>query len=227
MSETGLSLNALLQLQTWLSPAFPIGAFSYSHGLETAVHLGKVHERTSAEAWLEALLFHGSGHNDVIMLCQTWRAASKGEWEEVRQVNDLALAMAPSKERYQETAFQGSAFLSAAEAWIDELPPLLTSGPVALPVAAGVVTAHKGIPLEAAAGAFVQAFIANLVSMLVRHMPLGQSEGLKLLHALEPKIARLVQDTKDKTLDDLGGAAIISDIASMAHELLRTRIYKS
>ncbi|MTI17944.1 urease accessory protein UreF [Rhodobacteraceae bacterium RKSG542] len=223
-----VDLQGLLRLQTWLSPAFPIGAFSYSHGVETAIRHGLIHDRDSASDWLQVLLEHGSGWNDALIFCESWRAALAEDKARLVEANTLALAMAPSLERYQETVQQGDAFIDAAKAWSDNDNGLLgVLSPIAMPVAVGATSALHGISLSAALAAFLQAFLANLVSAMVRHVPLGQKEGVALLHTLEVPLLDITAKAEGCTLDDLGSAAILSDIASMAHEIQTTRIFRS
>ena len=102
-------LSPLLHLLAWLSPAFPTGAFAYSHGLEWAVESGDIVDGDTLHAWLTDVLAHGSGHNDVILL----RHAHRPNADHV-VLNELAVATAPSRERRQETLAQGTAFIAAA-----------------------------------------------------------------------------------------------------------------
>ena len=75
MNENSLSVVGLLRQQSWLSPTFPTGSYSYSHGLEWAVEAGDVHDRGSLVDWLEADLSHGSGRNEAIFFRESWRCA--------------------------------------------------------------------------------------------------------------------------------------------------------
>ncbi len=206
-----------LRLLIWLSPAFPTGAFAYSHGLEWAVESGDVTDEATLSAWLSDVLAHGSGRNDAILLRHAHRGVPLDE------LADLAAAIAPSRERLAETLDQGAAFIAAAAAW--QPPPLPAR--VAYPVAVGALAGHHRIAEDATAAAYLQAFASNLVSAAVRLIPLGQSAGLRVLAALEPVIGQVAAATRTATLDDIGGCAFRSDLAAMRHETQYTRLFRS
>lgn len=208
----------LLRLMTWLSPAFPVGAFGYSHGLETAIREGWVTDGETLEAWIAGLLEHGGGWSDAVLLKAAWAAPDDRALEEIA---DLARALAVSLERRRETLAQGEAFLTAVSAW--GKPPL--SGAVAYPVALGAVAAINGLPLEPLLVAWLHAFGANLVSVAVRAVPIGQTAGVNVIARLEPVILAAARRAAASSLDDLGSAAIQSDIAAMRHETLVGRLF--
>ena len=214
----------------WLSPAYPVGAYSYSHGLEWVIEAGQVKDLETLVAWIEDLLAHGAGRCDVIFLAETWRALSAGDKGLLEEVAELAAAFAPSAERRLETLAQGTAFLAATlAAWRKpELEALAANGrQIAYPVAVGASAAAHGLPLAETAQAYAQAYVANLVSAAVRLIPLGQSDGLRVLARLEPLIPRVVAAALACTLEDVGGAAVAADIASMRHETQYTRLFRS
>jgi len=214
----------------WLSPAFPVGSYSYSHGLEWIVERGTVGDAATLGAWIEDLLLYGAGRSDAILLAEAWRALAAGDRDALTRVAELAAALAPSAERRLETLAQGTAFLAATlAAWPKpELKALAAEGrEVAYPIAVGAAAAAHGLPLVETAHAFAQAFAANLVSAGVRLIPLGQSDGLRVLARLEPLIPRVVAGALGASLDDVGGAAIAADIASMRHETQYTRLFRS
>lgn len=208
----------LWRLLLWASPAFPVGAFAHSHGLETAVEDGAVHDAPSLRAWVEDAARHGAGRNDAILLAHAHRGAD---------VNDLALATAASRERQLESLAQGEAFLRAIRAWPDahaavaHLPAERTAYPVAFGMAA------RALPLAPVLVAFLQAFAQMLVSAAVRLVPLGQSDGLAVLAALEPTVAAVAAEAAAATLEELGGACFLSDLASVRHETQYTRLFRT
>jgi urease accessory protein len=220
----------LARLMTWLSPAFPVGSYSYSHGLEWAVEAGDVMDAAALGDWVADILVHGAGRTDVIFLAETWRAVASGDERLLSETIELASAVAPSAERRLETLAQGAAFLAATGAvWPRaELERLgAQGGDVAYPVAVGASAAAHGLPLVPTAQAFAQAFAANIVSAGVRLIPLGQTDGLRVLARLEPLIPHVVAAALAASLEDIGGAAIASDIASMRHETQYTRLFRS
>lgn len=222
---------SLLPLQIWLSPSFPVGAFAYSHGLEAAVDRGDIGDAESLTNWLEDLIEHGSLRNDCILLASGYHAALSCDRQGLRAANELALALAASRERHLETVSQGSAFLLAAEAaW--PCPPIgmlaeMTGVKVAYPVALGTAAAGHGIPLQATLPAFALGFIANLVSAAVRLGPIGQTDGQRIIAGLLPRIAGCAALAMQANIDDLGAAALRADIASMQHETLYSRLFRS
>ncbi|RCS24941.1 urease accessory protein UreF [Phyllobacterium salinisoli] len=217
--------QALIRLLTWLSPAFPVGAFSYSHGLERAIHDGLICNRETLAEWLTDLLRHGSGWNDAVLFAESFRQALADDGAP-DEVAGLAEALAGSCERHMETMLQGSAFLKAAAAWPNPILQQLT-GDVAYPVAVGAVAGAHGVGLEAALAAYLHAFASNLIQGAVRLVPLGQSDGVATLATLEPTILELAAHAAGSTLDDLGSAAILSDIMAMQHETQYSRVFRS
>ncbi|TCM58309.1 urease accessory protein [Rhizobium sp. PP-F2F-G48] len=216
--------QALLRLMSWLSPAFPIGAFSYSSGLEQAVADGGVADAASLQDWLSGALAQGAGWNDAVLLAESYRAA--GEVERLHAVAALAEAMAGSQERQMETMLQGEAFLAAASAWPtgneDRLPER-----VAYPVAVGTVAGLHGAGLEPAIAAYLHASASNQISVAIRCGVLGQRAGVAVLAALETEIAVTAARAAASSLDDLGSAGILADIAGVRHETLASRLFRS
>jgi urease accessory protein len=215
------TMTQMLRLLVWLSPAFPTGAYAYSHGLEWAVESGDITDGETLRTWLAEILTHGSGWNDAILLRHAHRAAANRI--ALNEIAELAAAVAPSRERLAETLDQGAAFVLAAAAWQPpELPPR-----IAYPVAVGALAGHHGIAEDATAAAYLQAFAGNLISAAVRLVPLGQSAGLRVLAALEPMVLQVASATATATLDDIGGCAFRSDLAAMHHETQYTRLFRS
>jgi len=207
----------LLRLMTWLSPAFPVGAFGYSHGLETAIRAGAVHDADTLSAWIAGLIEHGGGWTDAVLFKAAWAADAQG----LAEIVELAEALTPSLERRRETLAQGEAFLIATRAW----GPSPLGGAVPYPVAVGATAA--AIPVETALTAWLHAFAANLVSVAVRAVPLGQTAGVAVIAGLEPIILDTAARAAASTLDDLGSSALLSDIAAMRHETLQPRLFIS
>ena len=212
----------LLRLLTWLSPAFPVGSFGYSHGLETAIREGAVTDARALTGWIAGLLEHGSGWTDAVLVKAAWTAVTAEDHTALDEVAELAEALAPSLERRRETMAQGEAFLAAVAAWS---PPPIVRAPY--PVALGAAAGAACLPLAPALTAWLHAFGANLVSVAVRAIPLGQSDALQVIAALEPVILRTASRAAESTLDDLGSASLVSDIAAMRHETLDGRLFGS
>ncbi|UCI31116.1 urease accessory protein UreF [Mesorhizobium sp. B4-1-4] len=215
---------ALLRLMAWLSPAFPVGGFAYSHGLERAMHDGLIADAGSLAQWLETLVEMGSGWNDAVLFAESWgRARTAGDLDDVAA---LAEALAGSRERHAETTLQGAAFLKAAVAWP---APVLERLPAdcAYCVAVGAVAGGHGIGLQDALSAFLQAFFSNLVQAAIRLGTIGQSEATLLLAGFEPLALATAARASRSTLDDLGGCAFVSEIMAMRHETQYSRLFRS
>ena len=230
---TGGNLNAaaLYRLMAWLSPAYPIGAFSYSSGIEWAVETGDVTDAATFERWLVVMIAEGSGFCDAVFFVHAHRAVAQRNEEALHVVAELAAAFAPSQERHLETTAQGRAFLDATRAaWpTPALDRLLAvwDGAVALPVAVAATSAGHEIALAPALQAYLHTLTANLISAGVRLVPLGQTDGQRVLAALEPVVAATVARALAIALDDVGGAAFRADLASMRHETQYTRLFRS
>jgi urease accessory protein len=226
-----LDHGALYRLMTWLSPAYPTGAFSYSSGLEWAVEVRDIINAETLRAWLALTIGEGGGFCDAVFFAHAYRAIDDGDEPALRNAADLALAFAPSKERHLETTAQGRAFLDTTRAaWpspaLDRLQALAGEG-VALPVAVGVACAGHGVALAPAMQCYLHASAANLISAGVRLIPLGQSDGQRVLAALEPVVAATGARALVTPLDDVVSGAMRADLASMHHETQYTRLFRS
>jgi urease accessory protein len=249
-----------LRLMAWLSPTYPVGAYAYSHGLEWAVEIGDVADEASLTGWLGDVLERGSGRNDLILVAHAHRAARRAmarsaidqdrmavrelprvsgdlsasdgaEALSLAEINDLALALAPSRELHLETSQQGRSFLDATgAAW--PLPALEAlseglAGEVAYPVAVGVSAGAHGMALEPLLAGFGLAFVQNLVSAALRLAPVGQSAGTRVIAALAPRVTALAGTVPAMGLDAVGGATLRLDLGSCRHETQYSRIFRS
>ncbi|NHN88065.1 urease accessory protein UreF [Acetobacter conturbans] len=215
----------LTRLLSWLSPAFPTGGFAYSHGLEWAIECGDVTSVATLVDWIGDLLSHGSLHTDLILLRAAWRAETP---DAMRSVAQEACALASSRERFEETVKQGEAFLRAVKVW-DCLPASVTTLDIRwpLPVMYGVSLKAAGFDEDMAALGCAHVAVSALVSAAVRLIPLGQTDGLRTLAALEAQMADVVTITKSLSLEDAGGLCFRSDLAAMHHETQETRLFRT
>jgi urease accessory protein len=222
---------ALYRLMTWLSPAFPVGAFSYSSGIEWAVESGDIGDAASLADWLGSMLADGSGFCDGVFLAQAHRAVSSRDEARLRGTAELAAAFVPSRERQLETSAQGRAFIEIARsAWnCDGMDRMVAccDGLIVYPVAVGLVSAAHAIPLAPAMHAFLHALSSNWISSGVRLIPLGQTDSQRLLALLEPIVAATAKRALDASLDELGSATFRADLASLRHETQYTRLFRS
>ncbi|MEX0956862.1 MAG: urease accessory protein UreF [Rhizobiaceae bacterium] len=214
----------LLRLMAWLSPAFPVGSFSYSHGLEFAAHDRLVTDRAGLEDWLSGLVETGSLWNDAVLAAHAVRAS--GNHGELASLAELAEALAGSAERHMETMNQGRAFSEAARTWRGSAIAGLPEN-AAYPVAFGAVAGQAGIPAEQAVAGLLQAMVSNLVQAAIRLSIIGQTDGVRAVAAVEPLVAATADRAARASLDDLGAGTIRSEIVAMRHETQHSRLFRS
>ena len=242
MTDAALQDRGLHQLLAWMSPSFPVGAYTYSHGLEWAIEAGDVADAADLVRWLTGILRHGAGRSDAILLAHGLRAAGAGDETTLRELLDLALALQPSTERRLEATAQGDAFMAAiCDAWQPQgdtpahaLFTQITSGPDPIPrgrwsypLAVAVAAAAHALPDRAVVLAYLHAFAANIVSAGVRAIPLGQTDGQRVINSTGATISALADAALSAPLDEIGGCAFAADIASMNHETQYTRLFRS
>jgi urease accessory protein len=211
-------------LLTWLSPAYPVGGFTYSHGLEWAVETGEVRDRHTLEDYVAAILEAGAGWVDLVLLAEAWRAA--GDPARRDAVIELGAAWRGTAETALEATQQGAAFIAATKAAWPGTPLDELGQPAVYPVAIGLACAGH-VPLDAALLGYAQALAANFVSAGIRLIPLGQTDGQRALAALAPGIAAVAARAAEASLDDIGTAAFRIDLCSMRHETQYTRLFRS
>ncbi len=214
-----LAPDQLLRLSRWLSPAFPTGAFAWSHGLEAAIRAGEVADAASLLDWLDAMLRWGSGRSDAILLASAHRAEAQ---EEVARLAELADALAPSRERRAEAAALGAAFAAAVRA-ADNLA--VPDAP--LSVALGRAARLAGLPALPVALVHLQSAVTTLAQAAQRLMPLGQTAAQGVVAALAPGAREVAETSMALGPDDLGGSALAIDLASMRHETQEPRLFRS
>ena len=230
MAET--DPQALYRLMAWLSPAYPIGAFSYSHGVETAVEEGFITDRASLVGWLQSVLDAGTGRVDGALFAAAWRAAEARDWPRFDAIAARAAAWRGTSEMALEARQQGGSFLAATRAaWphpgLDAVHQRL-AGEIALPVAVALAAAVHGIALEAALTGYLHAFTANLISAAVRTVPLGQSDGQRALASLEGAVRQATAAALAVAdLDEVGTATPLLDWCSLRHQTQYTRLFRS
>lgn len=223
--------TSITTLLAWLSPAFPVGGYAYSHGLEQAVEDGEVADEASLETWLHEVLALGFGRNDAILLQTAHRAVVAGDDGALVEANELALAFAPTRELHLETGQQGRSFLDAVlAAWPNDRLEVIAKalgGPVAYPVAVGAAAAAHEIPARETAAAFLTAITQALVSAGVRLAPIGQTSGARVVARISPLARSIAEETQSLTLDDLANATFRLDLNSARHETQYTRLFRS
>ncbi len=225
------SIAGLYELFSWMSPSYPIGAYTYSHGVEYAVEAGFVADIATLVPWLKDILEFGGGRNDAILYSESYRAVKSGNLEQLKRAAEIGFALRPTKELDLETSAQGRAFLTVTN---DVFPSSsltflknLKDVHLVYPVVVGAATADKDVPLEAGLTAYLHGIVSNLVSAAVRIIPLGQTDGQRAIAALSDEVAVQVQRTLKLTIEDLGSSAMMVDWCSCQHETQYTRLFRS
>lgn len=209
----------ILTLSQWLSPAYPVGGFAYSHGLEWAIERGDVSNADSTGEWISDVLKHGSGHNDGLFLAAAYLARTKAELD---SIDATARAFCATAERLTETRLLGDAFCNVtASVWAAEL------NQCTYPVALGRAARQQDLPLLLTIRMYLHSFMANLVACATRLVPLGQTEAQRLIRDLTPLCVQVAGSVQDGDLDALSSTAFLSDIASMNHETQYSRIFRT
>ena len=206
------------KVMAWLSPSFPIGSFAYSHGLEFEISCGNICTGQDIQEWIENLLRNGSGWNELVLFSQAYKSDRKS----LEELSDLAKALAQSKERYEETVALGRAFTKIAS----KMMGVKCNG-MPLPIVMGFKAKIEDISLGYILPLYAHYFTANLISVGVRLIPLGQTEGLRVLFNLFPIMEEIAKAASVAKLTNLRNSCILADIASMRHETLKTRIFRS
>ena len=233
MPMTGtITEAALYRLLAWLSPAFPTGAYSYSHGIEYAVECGLVRDEASFKTWLEGILLRGAGAIDGPIFAAAYSAAARPNLTALGAIAERAAAWRGAAELALEAEAQGAALLATARAAWDSprlavLAEAIQPYRVTLPVAVAMAAAAAEIELASSLAGYFHAFTANLIAAGGRLIPLGQTAGQRLLAALENAVASAARHGLETTLDGAGAAAPMVDWCSMRHEMQYTRLFRS
>jgi|SRR5271166_6498047 len=224
--------TGLYRMLVWLSPGFPVGAFSFSHGLEATVESGAVRDRASLQHWVHSVMASGSGRIDADILRDAYRATMANDIEALVFANQRGVAFRTTAEMAVETAAQGAAFLNTCRAawpapFFDRWAKALDGGSVCYAAAVGAAMARAGVPLEWALTGYLQAMSSNLVSAGLRLGIIGQTDGQRILAAIEPVICAAVAGALTRQPDAFGSSTFAVELASMAHETQYTRLFRS
>ncbi|MEO1223045.1 MAG: urease accessory UreF family protein [Pseudomonadota bacterium] len=229
MADRGVQLSEALLIQTWLSPTFPTGGFSYSHALETLVDDGRVTSADEVVDWLSSVLAYGGGWTDGLLCREAWRAVAQSDNDRLGELADFAAALPGTTEFELETVSQGKAFLRAVAAgWPDYLPGVLMGqGGAAMPIAVGACCAAASVSQDRTLAAYLGGLTGHLISAACRLVPLGQSDAQRATAAINAQLPDLVELLMQADFEQLGTCAWVLDLASMSHETLHTRLFRS
>ncbi len=231
-----MTATVLYDLMSWMSPAWPIGGFAHSGGLEWAVEEGFVIDRASTERWIADMLSHGAVHNDAVIFVHAGRAAMAGDAARLAEIADLSTASQTGHERRLEATAQGAAFRRIAVSTTGDprfgaLLEGIEIDDLTYPVAAAVLFACHAIPIDQAITAWLHGVVSNLVSAAQRLVPLGQTDGQHVLRDLrQPVFAlaeRMLALPDGDPFEALGGCTLVADLGCMAHETQYTRLFRT
>lgn len=209
----------ILTLTQWFSPAYPVGAFAYSHGLEWAVDAGDVDDHNSTKDWITDAVQYGSGWSDALFLVAAYQAQQRAE---IDQIDTSCKAFAASAERLKETQLQGQAFCQiTGSVWGHSVQEWT------YPVAVGHAAKLQNLPLPLTTELYLQSFMANLVAAAMRLVPLGQTDGQRMIRDLTPLCAEIASSAQTAGLGALAASAFLTDIAAMRHETQYSRMFRT
>jgi urease accessory protein len=223
--------QALYKLQTWFSPSYPVGAYTYSHGLENAFESGLVCTVEDACDWIGDIVSSGNGFADAVFLTRAHEAARASDFARLAEIAEYAAAFSGTAELRHESEAQGAAFIEV----IGKVEPItalekltkIWPGPYAYSVAVGTATGGIGIDVLATCTAYCHGFVANLTSALVRIVPFGQTDGQRIIAQLGKTVERAVIKALETSLDELSTSTLMVDLTSMQHETQYTRLFRS
>jgi len=228
---TRRSLPRLLQLA---SATLPVGAYSYSQGLEWAVAAGTIHDEASAGAWIEAVLEHNLAGWDAPWVAALMRAAARGAHAEIADLNDRFLAARETRELRAETVQTGRSLLELlrdtgelAATDLRALAALDAGNGLAYPTAWSAAAVARGIAIDDALVGYLWSWLENAVLAALKTVPLGQRAGQRLLTRLGGRLEALAAAASVRPLDQCCNLLPGFALASMHHETQYTRLFRS
>jgi len=226
-----MNASALLHLLQLSSPSLPIGAYSYSQGLEAALESGLVHDEASARAWIIQALRQVVARFEAPVLWRLLRAFDAADGDAVRHWTERFLAARDTAEFRAETVQMGySLGKLAAELKLPrpELLALLQSQPeLPLPTALAYAAVALDVPHEAALLGMLFSWAENQVLVCVKSVPLGQVAGQRLLLSLRPELEAAALTAQALADDELCNWSPGLSLLSMRHEVQYSRLYRS
>jgi len=223
----GLEPLALLRLLHLVSPALPIGAYAYSQGLEYAVQAGWVTDEAGTLDWLRGLLRFGIGTLDLPILKRLHLAWGRQDAAVVENWNAQLIAARESAELRAEERHLGASLARVlVELEVREAADWCQRD-AAFATLFSLAAARWRIGMTATLSGYGWAWLENQVLAAVRLVPLGQSAGQRLLHALADELPAVV--TRASTLPDarIGSSALSQVLAGSRHELQYSRLFRS
>lgn len=226
-----MTTDSTYKLQTWFSPSYPVGAYTYSHGLENAFEIEAIKTVADAINWISEIITNGNGLADAVFLAEAYQAAVDANDAKLINITEYATAFCATAELRLESESQGAAFLEIIKN-VEPNPALhkiLTLCPPPYPyaVVVGAAAGAQAIPLTSLITAFLHGFVSNMSSALVRIVPFGQTDGQRIIAALAPTVAQTSKKALTTNYQNLTTATMMVDLTSMQHESQYTRLFRS
>ncbi len=230
--ESKQDLLCLLQLA---SPALPVGAYSYSEGLEVLVDVGKINSERSLKHWLEQELYCGAIRLDAAVMVRAYRAIELENLEALTRWNAWLSALIETEELRQQSWQMGQSLvrlllkMQAVKTGRGSLQSLVNAAglPCNFAIAFGIAAAYWQITPTSALLGYLHSWATNLVTAGVKLIPLGQTAGQQLLLELHDNIVCATEEILTLEDDELNSCSWGLSLASMAHETQYTRLFRS
>lgn len=217
-----------LRLYQLISPALPIGGFTYSQGLEWAVEARWVHDKASFAQWLDSLLAHSIATLDLPILLRLHHACGNADWLAVKQWCNYLLASRETMELRKEERQRGAALLKLLPDLGIDIPVGQRESLAATQLAGMALAATQwGISAEKACSGYAWSWLESTVMAGVKLIPLGQTQGQQLTLALAEKIPSALDFASAVSDSEIGSSTPAQAIASSRHETQYTRLFRS
>ena len=211
MKSSMLEQHTLTQ---WLSPSYPIGAYNFSQGLEYAVKASLVYNEETLTDWLSENLEAGNFWNDAIFVKLSFFIETDDQLEELVE---LINAFSTSKARLDEQILQGKAF--------SKVTPNSKDAPY--PISLGISAKNYDMNIEEVIPLYLQSCLSNIISVAQRLLPIGQTEAVKILRDLFPKIEEVSKLVLRSSETDILSSCYLTDSCSIFQETIDGKIFKS
>lgn len=219
-------MSPLLRLLQLSSPTLPVGAYAYSQGIEAAVHQQLIIDFESSSNWLQTTLRQNLAYNDLALLKHFYQAWQKNDLVAIDRLAETSVALRETLELKMEDQHLAKALMRLASP-LEVAFPESESFPETYPLVFARYAVLWQIPLEEALQAFCWAWLENQIAALVKLVPLGQTQGQKLMLAMDGVIAQAIQQAKGLDEDSIGNSLPMLAILSSQHETQYTRLFRS
>ena len=221
--------NNLLHLLQLASPTLPVGAYSYSEGLETLVEVGTISDRDSLKHWLTAELKYGAIRIETAIVLRSYQSVIKGDRQALYDWNAWLSAARETEELRNSSQQMGRSLSQLMSKIQPQIAPLIDAvgEPCNYAIAFGIAAAFWQIQLQAALLGYLQSWLTNLIGAGIKLIPLGQTTGQQLLLEFQPLLIETVNTVLGLEDDELCCCSLGLSLASMTHETQYSRLFRS